>query len=65
MFDTHFQAKFPTESLGTNAEGKEEAEVTLPQEGYEALTRRVQESHELANKRVLAAMAKVGHSFTI
>ncbi len=65
MFDTRFQAKFPTESIGTSAEGKEEAEVTLPREGYEALTRRVQESHQLANKRVLAAMAKVCHSFTI
>jgi hypothetical protein len=59
LFDAHFQAKFPTESIGTNAEGKEEAEVTLPQEGYEALTRQVQESHKLANKHVLAAMAKV------
>jgi hypothetical protein len=59
LFDTRFQAKFPTESIGTSAEGKEEAEVTLPREGYEALTRRVQESHQLANKRVLAAMAKV------
>ncbi|CAK9229558.1 unnamed protein product [Sphagnum troendelagicum] len=53
------QVKFPTESIGTNAEGKEEAEVTLPWEGYEALTRQVQESHKLANKHVLAAMAKV------
>ncbi|CAM6047324.1 unnamed protein product [Sphagnum compactum] len=53
------QAKFPTESIGTNAEGKEEAEITLPWEGYEALTRQVQESHEWANKCVLAAIAKV------
>ncbi|CAM6037148.1 unnamed protein product [Sphagnum compactum] len=47
-------------NMDIDAEGNEQGpEITLPREEYEALTRQVQEADELANKRVVAALAKV------
>jgi hypothetical protein len=56
-----FQVKVRRENnMDIDAEGNEEGpEITLPREEYEALTRQVHEADELANKRVVAALAKV------
>ncbi len=52
--------------MDIDAEGnEEEPEITLPREEYEALTRQAHEADELANKRVDAALAKVGPSLLI
>ncbi|CAM6009833.1 unnamed protein product [Sphagnum balticum] len=54
------QVKVRRENMDIDAEGnKEGPEITLPREEYEALTRQVHEADELANKRVVAALAKV------
>jgi hypothetical protein len=62
-----FQVKVRRENnMDVDAEGNEEGpEITLPREEYEALTRQVHEADELANKRVVAALAKVGPSLLI
>ncbi len=50
--------------MDIDAEGNGQGpEITLPREEYEALTRQVHEADELANKRVVAALAKVGLLF--
>jgi hypothetical protein len=62
-----FQVKVRRENnMDIDAEGNEQGpEITLPREEYEALTRQVHEADELANKRVVAALAKVGPSLLI
>ena len=54
------QVKLSSHDPDAEAEVKEPgAEVTIPHEEYQALTRKAREVEELANKRVAMAMAQV------
>jgi hypothetical protein len=60
MIGHGLQVRFSSHNHDAEAEVNEPgAEVTIPHEEYQALTRKAREVEELANKRVAMAMAQV------